>query len=85
MIAHYSALAEASRCRWCSTTPLAHGLRPETSDRGAIRARHANVVAIKEASNSIGRASELRNASDIALIAGEDALIAEFMALGAWA
>jgi 4-hydroxy-tetrahydrodipicolinate synthase len=47
-----------------------------------LRRRHPNIVAIKEASNSLPRARELRDACDIALIAGEDALIAKFMALG---
>lgn len=56
-------------------------LKPATA--AAIRAAHDNVVAIKEASGSIGRAQELRDATDLALICGEDALIADFMALGA--
>ncbi len=56
-------------------------LKPATA--AAIRAAHDNVVAIKEASGSLGRARELREACDLTLFAGEDALIADFMALGA--
>ena len=56
-------------------------LKPETV--AAIRKRNANVVAIKEASGSMERARQVAGSSDIALIAGEDGLIAQFMALGA--
>lgn len=84
LIAHYGAIAEATELplilynvpsRTCTD------LRPETV--AACRKCFPTVVAIKEASGSMGRARQIREESDIALIAGEDALIAEFMALGA--
>ncbi len=56
-------------------------LLPATVQR--IAKSHANVVAIKEASNSLGRARELAQIDGLALLAGEDALIADFMGLGA--
>lgn len=82
--AHYAALADASALPLVLyNVPARTGcdLRPQLV--AEIRRAHANVVAIKEASGSIGRAKELRAVSDIALLAGEDALIADFMALGA--
>ena len=83
LLAHFAAMAEASELPIVLyNVPSRTGcdLKPQTA--AAVRARCPNVVAIKEASGSIGRAKELRAASDIALIAGEDALIAEFMSLG---
>ncbi len=83
LVAHYGAVAEATALplilynvpsRTCTD------LQPETI--AECRARFANIVAIKEASGSIGRARQIQAVSDIALIAGEDSLIAEFMGLG---
>jgi 4-hydroxy-tetrahydrodipicolinate synthase len=80
---HYGAIAEATGLpvvlynvpgRTCCD------LKPDTV--AAIRSAHTNVVAIKEASGSLERAQEIAARSDIALIAGEDALIADIMALG---
>ncbi len=84
LIAHYGAIAEATQLplilynvpsRTCTD------LRPETI--AEIRQRFPSAVAVKEASGSMGRARQIRDVSDIALIAGEDSLIAEFMGLGA--
>jgi 4-hydroxy-tetrahydrodipicolinate synthase len=84
LLAHYGAIAEASSLplilynvpsRTCTD------LKPETI--AECRSRFPTVVAVKEASGSMGRARQIKDSSDIALIAGEDALIAEFMALGA--
>jgi 4-hydroxy-tetrahydrodipicolinate synthase len=84
LVAHFEALADASALPVVLyNVPSRTGcdLKPQTA--AELRKRHANVVAIKEASGSIGRAKELRSACDIALIAGEDGLIAEFMSIGA--
>jgi 4-hydroxy-tetrahydrodipicolinate synthase len=84
MLLHYGAIAEATELPVVLyNVPSRTGvdLKPDTVV--ALRRAHASIVAIKEASGSIGRARELRERSDIALLAGEDALIAEFMALGA--
>ncbi len=84
LAAHYAALADATELPIVLyNVPSRTGcdLKPDTVAK--IRAAHPSVVAIKEASNSISRARELQERSDIALIAGEDGLIAEFMGLGA--
>lgn len=84
LVAHFGAIAEASPLPvilYNVPSRTATDLKPETV--AECRRRFANVVAIKEASGSIGRARQIQEACDIALIAGEDALIAEFMALGA--
>ena len=84
LVAHYGALAEATNLplilynvpsRTCTD------LKAETI--AECRKRFENIVAVKEASGSIGRARQIKESSDIALIAGEDGLIAEFMGLGA--
>ncbi len=83
LIAHFSELAEAVETPIVLyNVPSRTGvdLKPDTV--AEIRASNPNVVAIKEASGSIGRANEISARSDIALIAGEDALIADFMAIG---
>jgi 4-hydroxy-tetrahydrodipicolinate synthase len=84
LLAHYGALAEASELPLVLyNVPSRTGCDLKTSTVAQLRARHPNICAIKEASGSIGRAKELRSACDIALIAGEDGLIGDFMALGA--
>jgi 4-hydroxy-tetrahydrodipicolinate synthase len=84
LLAHYGALAQASELPVVLyNVPSRTGCDLKTATVAQLRARHPNIVAIKEASGSIGRAKELRGATDIALIAGEDSLISEFMALGA--
>lgn len=84
LLAHFGALAEASELGIVLyNVPARTGCDLKPATVAEIRAAHPNVVAIKEASNSLQRARELRETSDIALIAGEDGLIAEFMGLGA--
>ncbi len=84
LAAHYAALAEASELPIVLyNVPSRTGCDLKPATVAQIRAAHPTVVAIKEASNSMARARELRESSDIALIAGEDGLIAEFMGLGA--
>ncbi|MCE9593827.1 MAG: 4-hydroxy-tetrahydrodipicolinate synthase [Planctomycetes bacterium] len=83
LVAHFGELAEAVELPIVLyNVPSRTGvdLRPETV--AEIRAAHPNVVAIKEACGSVGRAKEIAAQSDIALLAGEDSLIADFMALG---
>lgn len=81
---HYEAIAEATDLPVVLyNVPSRTGcdLKPETV--AALRRARENIVAIKEATGSMERARQIAAESDIALIAGEDALIAEFMALGA--
>ncbi|HVS11609.1 MAG TPA: 4-hydroxy-tetrahydrodipicolinate synthase [Planctomycetota bacterium] len=84
LLGHYGALAEACALPIVLyNVPSRTGCDLKPATVAELRRRHANVVAIKEASNSVGRARELLAISDIALIAGEDGLIAELMSLGA--
>jgi 4-hydroxy-tetrahydrodipicolinate synthase len=84
LLGHYGALAEACALPIVLyNVPSRTGCDLKPATVAELRRRHENVVAIKEASNSVGRARELLASSDIALIAGEDGLIAEFMSLGA--
>ena len=55
-------------------------LKPPTVAR--LRSAFPHIVAIKEASGTLARIHELAASCDIALIAGEDGLIAQFMAAG---
>ncbi len=81
---HFAAIADSTRLPVVLyNIPARTGCDLKPATAAAIRARNDNVVAIKEASGSLGRARELREACDLALLAGEDALIADFMALGA--
>ncbi len=84
LVAHYGALAEAS------PLPLilynvpgrtSVDLRAETIAECARRFQ--TVAGVKESSGSMGRARQIQELCDVALIAGEDQLIAEFMGLGA--
>jgi len=84
LLGHYGALAEGCGLPIVLyNVPSRTGCDLKPATVAELRRRHGNVVAIKEASNSVGRARELLASSDIALIAGEDGLIAEFMSLGA--
>lgn len=84
LVAHFTAIAEASEVPVVLyNVPSRTGCDMRAATIAEIRRRSPNAVAIKEASGSMGRAREIRAASDIALIAGEDALIAEFMNMGA--
>jgi 4-hydroxy-tetrahydrodipicolinate synthase len=84
LVAHFAAVADASPLPLVLyNVPSRTGCDLKAQTAAEVRRLRANVVAVKEASGSVGRAKEIRSLSDIALIAGEDALIAEFMALGA--
>jgi 4-hydroxy-tetrahydrodipicolinate synthase len=84
LVAHFLAVADASPLPVVLyNVPSRTGCDLKAQTVAEVRRSRGNVVAVKEASGSVGRAKEIRSLSDIALIAGEDALIAEFMALGA--
>lgn len=81
---HYAAIADATRLPVVLyNVPGRTGCDLKPATIAALGAAHGNVVAVKEASGSIGRAREIRESCDVALFAGEDALIADMMALGA--
>ncbi|HJO27437.1 MAG TPA: 4-hydroxy-tetrahydrodipicolinate synthase [Planctomycetota bacterium] len=84
LLLHFGAVAEAV------PTPLilyniprrtGSDLTPEIV--AELRARHRNIVAIKEASGSLERAKALLADGHISVLCGEDAQIKAFMALGA--
>jgi 4-hydroxy-tetrahydrodipicolinate synthase len=84
MVLHYGAIAEASPLPLVLyNVPSRTGvdLKPDTI--AEIRRKHPNVVAIKEASGSVARSRQILDSSDIAVIIGEDGLIAELMGIGA--
>jgi 4-hydroxy-tetrahydrodipicolinate synthase len=84
LLAHYLAIAEASTIPIVLyNVPSRTGcdLLPDTVAR--IGERAPNVIAIKEASGSVERGRELIEGSGVAVLAGEDHLIAPLMALGA--
>ena len=84
LIAHYGAIAEASPLPLVLyNVPGRTGVDLKAETVAECGRRFPTVAAIKESSGSVGRAKQLRELTDVALIAGEDHLIAEFMGLGA--
>jgi 4-hydroxy-tetrahydrodipicolinate synthase len=84
-IAHYSALAEAH-----PTTPIllynvpsrtGCDMAPATAHQ--LADRHANIVGIKECSRSIPRIQALMGNPNLAVYAGDDLALFDFMRLGA--
>lgn len=83
-LAHFGALAEAVDLPLVLyNIPARTGLDLTAKTASELRNRHPNIVAIKEAGGNPGRAKELMAGSDLAVFAGEDALIPSFMANGA--
>lgn len=81
---HFAAVAEATRLPIALyNIPARTGvdLLPETAQR--IAAEHANVVAIKEASDSLERLQTLIESGTLAVLCGEDRWIADALELGA--
>jgi 4-hydroxy-tetrahydrodipicolinate synthase len=84
LVAHYLTIAEASTIPIVLyNVPSRTGcdLLPETV--AEIGRRAPNVIAIKEASGSVERGRELIEGSGVAVLVGEDHLIAPLIALGA--
>lgn len=84
MLLHYGAMAEASPLPLVLyNVPSRTGVDLKFETVAELRKLHPTIVAIKEASGSVGRARQIMASSDIALIVGEDALIAELIGIGA--
>lgn len=84
LLLHFGAVAESTRLPVVLyNVPSRTGcdLRPETA--AELFRRHANVVAVKEANGSVGRARAHLAMSRIAVFSGEDGLVAEYVAAGA--
>lgn len=83
LLAHYRAVADAiDRPIVLYNVPSRTGanILPETV---AKLAEHPRIAAIKEASGSLDQASLIRGRSDIAILAGDDALYLPLLAIGA--
>jgi 4-hydroxy-tetrahydrodipicolinate synthase len=84
LLAHYAAVAEASTIPVILyNVPSRTGCDLLPATVAEIAGRCPNVVAIKEASGSVDRGRELIETSGLAVLSGEDHLIAPFLALGA--
>ncbi|MBM3989400.1 MAG: 4-hydroxy-tetrahydrodipicolinate synthase [Planctomycetes bacterium] len=83
LVAHFCAIAEASELPLVLyNVPSRTGCDLKPATVAAICARTTRAVALKEASGDLERAREVRASCAIDLVAGEDALIEGFMALG---
>lgn len=83
LLAHYRAVADAiDRPIVLYNVPSRTGanILPETV---AKLGEHPRIAAIKEASGSLEQASQIRGRSDIAILAGDDALYLPLLAIGA--
>jgi 4-hydroxy-tetrahydrodipicolinate synthase len=83
LLAHYRAVADAiDRPIVLYNVPSRTGanILPDTVVR---LAEHPRIAAIKEASGSLDQASAIRSRSDIAILAGDDALYLPLLAIGA--
>jgi len=84
LLGHFGAVADAVDLPLVLyNVPGRTGCDLDAATAAELRRRHGNVVGIKEAGGTVGRARELLARSDLAVFAGEDALIAEYCALGA--
>ena len=81
---HFDALADAVELPIVLyNVPARTGVDLAPQQARSIAARHANVVAIKEASGDPERIEALRGDPNLTVLCGEDTLIGEFMARGA--
>ena len=83
LLAHYRAVADAiDRPIVLYNVPSRTGsnILPETVAR---LGEHPRIAAVKEASGSLDQASAIRGRSDIAILAGDDALYLPLLAVGA--
>lgn len=84
LLAHYGAVAEASTVPVILyNVPGRTGCDLLPATVAEIGRRSPNVIAIKEAGGSLDRGRELIESSGLAVLSGEDHLIAPLMALGA--
>lgn len=84
LLAHFGAVAEATQLPvvlYNVPSRTACDLRPELA--AELRARHDNVVAIKEATDQLDRVRALSQIEGLGLLCGEDHMLAEFARAGA--
>jgi 4-hydroxy-tetrahydrodipicolinate synthase len=82
LIRHFSAVADLGLPVVLYNVPGRSG-RDIPIDVVAELAKHPNVVSIKEAAGSADRVSQIRNACDLEVLSGDDALTLPMMVLGA--
>lgn len=83
LVAHFCAIAEATELPLVLyNVPSRTGCDMKAATVAEVRRRAPSAVALKEASGSLERARQVSALCDIDLVAGEDSLIADFMALG---
>jgi 4-hydroxy-tetrahydrodipicolinate synthase len=86
LFAHYSALAEATELPIITySVPGRTGMEIGIETMAALAAKHANIIAIKEAGGSIERFNQLRQAlpDHVALLSGDDSMTLPALAVGA--
>jgi 4-hydroxy-tetrahydrodipicolinate synthase len=86
LIAHYGALAEATRLPIVTySVPGRTGMEISIDAMASLAAKHGNIVAIKEAGGSIERFSQLRQAlpENVAILSGDDSMTLPALAVGA--
>lgn len=81
---HFSAAASATKLPIVLyNVPARTGVHLANDTVVRLRKEHANVVALKDASNSTEHVTDLLSRSDISVLSGDDALTLPMMSLGA--
>lgn len=84
MFAHFSAVAQAVRLPiMLYNIPGRCGVELTVATIARLRAAHANIVSVKHATGRVDDAADLRAASDIEIVSGDDPITWPLMALGA--
>jgi len=84
LLLHYGQIADSSDAPVVLyNVPVRTGLDLQPAVAAELATRHENIVAIKEASQSVERVRELVNSTDLAVMCGDDGLIFECCAAGA--
>ncbi|NBV85656.1 MAG: 4-hydroxy-tetrahydrodipicolinate synthase [Verrucomicrobia bacterium] len=86
LLAHYSAIAEATRLPiMLYSIPGRCGIEIGVETVEALARRHSNIVALKEAGGSVERVSQLRSVlpESFELLSGDDSLTLPFLSVGA--
>ncbi len=86
LVAHYSAIAEATKLPiMLYSIPGRCGIEIGVDTVATLAQRHSNIVALKEAGGSVERISQLRSAlpETFELLSGDDSLTLPFISVGA--
>lgn len=84
LVEHFGRIADESSIPLVLyNVPSRTGVNLEPGSVAAIRGRHANVVAVKEAAGSVAQVAQIRDLSDIAVLSGDDSLTLPMISVGA--